>query len=61
MDVFVFSGACMFQRQAEVSGASSAEDFRGQSQIQHPEEGARAGQTQPHAGARQVEPRVSVK
>ncbi len=59
--MFVFSGACMFQCQAEVFGASSAEDLRGQSQVQHPEERAGAGQTQPHAGARQVEPRVSVK
>lgn len=59
--VIVFSGARMLQCQAEVFGAPSAEDLRGPSQIQHPEERARAGQTQPHAGARQVEPRVSVQ
>lgn len=59
--VFVFSGACVLQRQAEVFGAPSAEDLRGPSQIQQPEERAGAGQVQPHAGARQVEPRVSVK
>ncbi|XP_051264250.1 kinesin-like protein KIF26B isoform X2 [Dicentrarchus labrax] len=52
------AGACMLQCQAEVSGAPSAEDLRGPGQIQPPEERARAGQTQPHAGARQVEPRV---
>lgn len=57
---FVFSGTCMLQCQAEVFGAPSAEDLRGPSQIQQPEERARAGQTQPHAGACQVEPRVSV-
>jgi len=51
----------MLQRQAEVFGASSAEDLRGPSQIQQPEERAGAGQRQPHAGARKVEPRVSVK
>lgn len=51
-----FSGACVLQCQAEVFGAPSAEDLRGPSQIQQAEERAGAGQTQPHAGARQVEP-----
>lgn len=59
--VLVLSGAHVLQRQAEVFGASSAEDLRGPSQIQQPEERAGARQAQPHAGARQVEPRVSVK
>lgn len=51
----------MLQRQAEVFGASSAEDLRGPSQVQQTEERTGARQTQPHAGTRQVEPRVSVK
>lgn len=55
---FVCSG--MFQRQAEVFGAPAAEDLRGPSKIHQPEERTGAGQTEPHAGARQVEPRVSV-
>lgn len=59
--MFVFSGTHVLQRQAEVFGASSAEDLRGPSQIQQPKERAGAGQAQSHAGARQVEPRVSVK
>lgn len=58
MCVCVFSGTCMLQRQAEVFGASSAEDLRRPGQVQQPEERARAGQTEPPAGARQVEPRV---
>lgn len=57
----MFSGVGMLQRQTEVFGAPSAEDLSGPGQIQQPEERARASQTQPHAGARQVEPRVSVK
>lgn len=59
--MFVNSGAGMLQCQAEVFGASSAEDLRGPSQIQRPAERAGARQRQPHAGARQVEPRVSVE
>lgn len=51
----------MLQRQAEAPGAPSAEDLRSPSQIQQPEERAGAGQTPPHAGARHVEPRVSVE
>ncbi|XP_014893921.1 kinesin-like protein KIF26B isoform X4 [Poecilia latipinna] len=52
------TGLWMLQRQAEVFGASSAEDLRGPSQVQQTEERTGARQTQPHAGARQVEPRV---
>ncbi|XP_071334715.1 kinesin-like protein KIF26B isoform X2 [Trachinotus anak] len=52
------AGPCMLQCQAEVFGAPPAEDLRGPRQIQQLEERAGAGQTQPHAGARQVEPRV---
>ncbi|XP_056219211.1 kinesin-like protein KIF26B isoform X2 [Seriola aureovittata] len=52
------AGPCVLQCQAEVFGAPSAEDLRGPRQIQQPEEGAGAGQTQPHAGACPVEPRV---
>ncbi|XP_016535003.1 kinesin-like protein KIF26B isoform X5 [Poecilia formosa] len=52
------TGPWMLQRQAEVFGASSAEDLRGPSQVQQTEERTGARQTQPHAGARQVEPRV---
>lgn len=59
--VCVFSGPRVLQRQAKVFGAPSAKDLSGPGQIQHPEEGAGSGQTQPHAGARQVEPRVSVE
>lgn len=51
----------MLQRQAEAPGAPSAEDLRSPSQIQQPEERAGAGQMPPHAGARHVEPRVSVE
>lgn len=58
MYVFVFSGACVLQCQAEVFGAPSAQDLRGPGQVQQPEERAGAGQTEPPAGARQVEPRV---
>lgn len=59
--VCVLSGAQMLQCQAEVFGAPPAEDLRCARQIQQPEERAGAGQAQPHAGARQVEPRVSVE
>ncbi|XP_017157515.1 kinesin-like protein KIF26B isoform X3 [Poecilia reticulata] len=52
------TGPWMLQRQAEVFGASSAEDLRGPSQVQQTEERTGVRQTQPHAGARQVEPRV---
>ncbi|XP_039981747.1 kinesin-like protein KIF26B [Xiphias gladius] len=52
------AGPCMLQCQAEIFGAPSAEDLSSPSQIQQPEERAGAGQTQPHAGACQVEPRV---
>lgn len=58
MHVFVSSGASMLQCQAEVFGAPSAEDLRRPGQVQQPEERAGAGQTEPPAGARQVEPRV---
>lgn len=51
----------MLQCQAEAPGAPSAEDLRSPSQIQPPEERAGAGQTAPPAGARHVEPRVSVE
>lgn len=57
----LISGPWMLQRQAEVFGASSAEDLRGPSQVQQTVERTGARQTQAHAGARQVEPRVSVK
>ncbi|XP_029984908.1 kinesin-like protein KIF26B isoform X2 [Sphaeramia orbicularis] len=52
------AGARVLQCQAEVFGAPPTEDLRGPSQIQQPEERARAGQAQPHAGAHQVEPRI---
>ncbi|XP_047430228.1 kinesin-like protein KIF26B isoform X2 [Mugil cephalus] len=52
------AGASVLQCQAEVFGAPSAEDLRGQSPIQQPEERAGGRQARPHAGARQVEPRV---
>lgn len=59
--MFLLSGAHMLQCQAEASGAPSAEELRNPNQIQQPEERAGAGQTPPHAGARHVEPRVSVE
>ncbi|XP_035473478.1 kinesin-like protein KIF26B isoform X2 [Scophthalmus maximus] len=55
------AGPSVLQCQTEVFGAPTAEDLRGPSQIRQPEQRAEAGQTQPHAGAWQMEPRVSVK
>ncbi|XP_061563122.1 kinesin-like protein KIF26B isoform X1 [Cololabis saira] len=52
------AGPRMLQRQAEVSGAPSAEDLRGAAPIQQPEERFGGGQAQPHAGRHQVEPRI---
>ncbi|XP_058470271.1 kinesin-like protein KIF26B [Solea solea] len=52
------TGSGMLQRQARAFGSSSAEDLRGLTQIQQPEEGAGAGQPQPHPGACHMEPRV---
>lgn len=60
-DTSVCSGTGELQRQTEVAGAPSAEDLAGSSPIQQPEEGNGVGQTLPHAGPRQVEPRVFVQ
>lgn len=59
--VFVISGPCILQRQAAVFGAAPAENLRGLNQMQQAEERGGAGQTQPHAGTCQVDPRVSVE
>lgn len=58
MAVLLLTGDSLLQCQTQVPGAPSAEDQRGESQVQQPEERAGAGQTESHAGAREMEPRV---
>lgn len=52
----MLSECCLLQCQAEIPGASTAEDCRDEGQVQHPKERAGTSQATSDDGSREMDP-----